>query len=588
MKKDLSVEEWREELARGLEFRRQFGVEDSWSDLEALYYGVRKSDAKSAGPNLIMSTGDSLLSDLCVPTPAIVVKARQNVSIDHVRVLESVDNEFLEDLRIEEEVEASTLHAFLWGRGIIKCGYDSEFGWTPKDTMREGDFPLGLSLSQFDSKGNLIEYDANVRPGMPWVRAVLPHDIVVPWGVRRLRESPWIAHRVVRHIDDVKADDKYSKTRDLEPVMSMEDFVQSYNTVQKRYRSGQEWVSKTSSSEVSGHAEYVELWEIHDRRTGKVKVIATGHDKFLRDDDNILGGNGLPFVEVGFVPATRSFWVTPDAYYLRYHQAELTDIAIQSGKQRRISVLKFLYDKGAIESSELEKALSSEVGIAAAVNEGRDMSKAVMSLTFPNNNLALQQDAEYIRRNARELVGLSRNQMGEFESAGRRTATEAGIVSRASDKRMGRRENTIVRTHKEIFKILNGMVFRFWTTPRWTKIVGQDGAESFVRFVGTQLKGDYSYDITFTEEGGFSMTNRRQTAVNLYSMLAQDPQVDQTRLKLLLSKAFNDPEVSEFLQAAPPPVANFNGGLANANLPIPVQGMRQGGGRVPSQGGGQG
>ena len=177
-----------------------------------------------------------------------------------------------------------------------------------------------MSFSQFDKRGRRIEF-GKTRPGMPWVQAVLPHDIVVPWGVRDLDESPWIFHRVVRHIDDVKADPKYPHTKGLVPVMSMEDYVNSYKTRLKPYRIGPRAPGTSSRKE-----EYVELWEGRNKRTGKIIALATGYNKKLReDDDQLLTEEGYPFASVSFVPRSRTFWVTPDAYYLKYHQAEQFD-----------------------------------------------------------------------------------------------------------------------------------------------------------------------------------------------------------------------------------------------------------------------
>jgi len=297
---NFKVDDWLEEISSGLEFRRKYGLEDHWADLEALFYNVHVSSQD--GPNLIVSIGDSLLSSLCVPKPYISVKPRRNLGVTASRVLEGLDNDLLADTGLNEAVEDAVLHSYLWGVGILKIGYDSEWGWNPEFDLDPND-GLGLSLTSFSMKGQRIEYDSDIRPGMPWVRAVLPHDIIVPWGVRDLTETPWIAHRIVRHIDDIKSDVKYSNKRDLRPVMSMDDFVQSYLSVVQPYRMGEEMSSLTGRKEGHGKNEYCELFEIHDKRTGRVKVISTGNKGFLRDDVDMLNlKNGLPFVGMSLVP----------------------------------------------------------------------------------------------------------------------------------------------------------------------------------------------------------------------------------------------------------------------------------------------
>ncbi len=70
-RKDLTVSEWKTEIDSGLKFRRDYGLEDDWVNLEAQFYGVL--DPESPGPNITASTGDSLLSALTVPYPKIKV-----------------------------------------------------------------------------------------------------------------------------------------------------------------------------------------------------------------------------------------------------------------------------------------------------------------------------------------------------------------------------------------------------------------------------------------------------------------------------------------------------------------------------------
>jgi hypothetical protein len=537
---ELSVKEWLLELAQGLEFRRKFGLEDSWPQLEALYYNVEPSQDWSC-PNLISSTGDTLLSTLTVPTPYVTVKSRRGDAIFKARVVESVDNALITDLKIPHEVEQACLHAYLWGRGFLKIGYDSEYGWAPEHDIGGQKDPVGMTLTMVNQKGQRLEF-GNARPGMPWVQSCLPHDIVVPWGTQTLETARWIAHRVVRHIEEVKADDKYDNTSNLQPVMSMEDFIRSYNSNLKPYRSGE--ILSQGLRESSGNVEFCELWEIHDRQTGKIYVIATGYDKrFLRNEKNLLQLSGLPFVSLGFVPGARTLWTTSDAYYLRAHQAEAADISIQSAKQRRLSTLKFLYEDGAIAGDELETLLSSRVGAAVKVNAGR-MVNAVQPFQ-PGGNYTLYQEQELTRRNAREAVGFSRNQIGEFEASGRRTATEAQIVDQASTLRLSRRQLVIRDAYVRAFEIINPILFKYWTAPRQAKVLDPEMQARWVSFTGEDLEGLYAYDIGFSAAPGDTLQGRRAQALQLFGMLAQDPTVDPVELRRYLINAFNDPEFSK-------------------------------------------
>lgn len=544
--RDLTVDEWFEEIERGRDFRRKYGLEESWAEQEAMYYNVHETNANS-GPNLIASVGDALMSSLSVPVPQVLLQARRQELVDAARVLETIDNGLIKDLELQDEVDTSVLHAFLWGRGILKVGYDSEWGWNPKFDYGKKKNAVGLTLTQFDEEGRRIEF-ADVHPGMPWVRACLPHDIIVPYGTRDLRSAEWIAHRVVRHIDDIKADVKYSGKSELRPVMSMEDFLRSYTTAPKAWRAGQGVGTSSSARTDRGQKEeYCEIYEIHDRRTAKVLAIATGHKRFLRNEPDLLQLDGLPFVEVGFIPGAKTFWVTPDAHYLRHSQAELADITLQSTKQRRLSVLRFMYEAGAIAEAELEKALSADVGVAFVVGEGR-MENAIKTLTPANNNQLLYQDAAYVRMNVREIMGMSQNQLGEYQPKSRVSATETATVQAGSTARMGRRGRRIAIVYERVMRKVNAVIFKYWKTPRWVEVAGETGAREWIQARGPELAGDYTYNVFFSPINVPTLSARQQQAIYLYQSLGslKDPSV----LEKYLSKAYNDPELKEVFEGA--------------------------------------
>ena len=562
--RNLSVEEWFLEIDDGLEYRRTYGLEDSWNELEALYYNVHPSLATDS-PNIIAGTGDSFLSELTVPNPYLLVEPTRLDSADGAPIVESVVNGLCYDIDIPAQVETSTLHAYLWGRGFLKLGFDSEFGWKQELDIGGELGTLGMSFSQFDNKGRRIEFGLT-QPGMPWVQSVLPHDIVVPWGVRELDESPWVFHRVVRHIDDVKADPKYSNKRGLQPVMSMEDYTNSYKTRLKPYRIGPRSPGTSSRKE-----EYCELWEGRNKRTGKIIVLATGYDKKLREDnDQLLTEEGYPFVSVSFVPRSRTFWVTPDAYYLKYHQAEQADISIQAAKQRRMGTLRFAYNEDAVDSTEVDKASSADVGVGFKVAGSHNIKDAI-AFFQPGSNLGLYQDLAQSQQNARSVVGFSLNATGEFMK-GRKTATETRAVAQGGGNRMSRRVHRLKRLYVQTSRKLTAILADLWKAPRITRILGPDGESRWLRFTGEDLRGKYRFNADFTNASNESLLVRRQEALMLYQMLGQDPFVDPGELRRYLVKSYNDPDLGKLFRMN-----------ADADLRLQMSRM-QGGAGSPTQG----
>jgi len=507
--------EWLENIEHGKNFRKRFGKENQWNRLEDLFYGTDRNQDHE-GPNLIASTGDSLLSQLCIQYPYIIVKPADYQSVKTAPILEAVDNQLIEDMRLYPEIENAILNAYLFGTGFLKVGYDSEWGFDTEFDAGGGEAEIGMSLTQFGKKGKRLEFDARIKPGMPWVKSVSPRDIIVPWGTRTLYDVEWIAHRCVRRFDSLREDPKYN-VKGMSPTLSLAEAIGA-TTVDDRQK------------------EYLEFYEIHDVTNGMIICVAPDFpDIKMREQESVLYEAGYhPFVAISFVPSTKSIWVPSDAFRLLNEQAELLDICNTLCKQRRLSNLRFFYDKTRLTQEEVDNFIEGEAGIAFGIDGG--LRDAIIPLTPPNNNMILQQEAEYVRRNAREVVGLSRNQFGEYEVTGRRTAYEAAIVQRGSETRLSRREGLISRTYGDIFAKVNSLIFKFWSLPRFVQVARDDWRP----VIGQELKGTYNYKIRLATEAVASQEQRKNAAMQLYMLLSRDPSMDPIKLRELVANAVGE------------------------------------------------
>lgn len=569
MSKQGSPKDWIEDLEAGLEFRREYGQERDWAKLERLFFNEDETQMENPSPNLIASSGDSLMSSLTVPRPRILLSPRTPDSVDEIPVVETQVNSLFEDTDVGLEFEGATFNAFLYASpGIVKIGYDSEFGYSPQFDLESVD---GMTLTQLGKRGQFIEF-GRPKVGMPWIASVHPADIVVPWGTPPdIKRARWVAHRIIRHIDEVKQDEKYSNRRDLKPNMSMEDFVRSYRMIPKLKMGGRTLVAASKSLK----REYVEMWEIHDRATGRIMVMTKDLDKWLRNEQDALQLDGLPFVSFSLIPRSRTFWGPSQAKYLLAHQEELNDITFHAKKQRRMNLLKWFYNQQLVEEGEIENFFNNVVGAGIGVNGSpRDVVQAASG----TSNQDLYQDAEMIRRNAREVVGMSRNQVGEYEQSGRRTATEAMIVEEASDQRLDRRMVQVARAYIQVARTYIKVMRQFWSWPQVVNYMDEEGQQKWVRFVGRELVGDYRFSLSFNAGSFETLQGRVSQANQMASFAMQDPMADQVRARMLLMNAVNDPRFSALY-----------GGMQNAQTGMGMPGMQaQGGASTESQRGGSG
>lgn len=534
-KSPLTPQEWQTEIENGLEYRRMFGKESAWDILEATYLNDPNSFA-AIGPNLIFSMGDSLISQLIVPDPEFLITPRSQNALEAAQLKESQANTFVKTLEFKKHIEKALLHTYLYGRGILKIGYDSEFGWDTDWDFGGPNQPSGFSLTQFNKKGHRIE-SGLAKPGQPWIRAVDPHDIVVPWGTTDIETAPWVAHRVIRLNSDIKQDPKYKNTSRLEPQISMEKFMTSYYRSQEKKR-----LSVSNLQQYAKNSEEVfnELWEIHDQTTGRMYVISPDYGKFLRDDTDSIQSVGCSFVSVGFIDHPRTFWVTPQAYYLLQIQATQFDIAKQAEKQRRLNVTRFLMQENAMSDDEAAKLTSGDVGAIAKVKGARALDDVFKQ--FPqSSNFPLIEHAEYVRKDARDAVGMSRNQMGEYDKGTRRTAEEASIVQAGAQNRSQRRIDAMLNLYIQTMKKVLGLVENFWVRPQTTKV-----KDNWVFFTGQMMKGEVDFDVHLSNKRHESMDNRSMEALQLMAQLAQVPGINMEALQQNLVRATDDPAFATF------------------------------------------
>jgi hypothetical protein len=563
-------------INQGLEFRRLYGLEEAWADLEAKHASVAPSS--DSGPNIIAAKGDTLVSALAVPTVRVQVDPAVEEAVETAPVVKSFMNSTLRAIEADEAFEDALTYAYLQGIGFLKVGYDSEFGFEPK--LQLG--PLGGSLSQFDSKTGRMLESGLARSGELWVAAVDGRDVVVPWGTRKLYLTPWIAHRLVRHIADVQADAKYNrrKTSELRGSLTMRDVVQGY--LHTKERADEKVAPVATPGDVNtSRTDYVQLWEVQDRATRTLLTIALGESGpvVIRESENTLQvDNQLPWVEVVLTPRTRAMWTTPLAFYAAPHQNELDDIHMQAKLQRRASVLKFLVRENVLSDDSLLAFQDRRPGLIALVKDTSVPLDDVIKAIGDNGgiNTLLHQEEESINVSAREAIGIDRNMSGEYVDKTHISAEETGNVARGGSVRMGRKQKALRRSYKRLVQLLAGIVATHWTTAQAVRVVGQDGAERWEQFRADWLRaGRYTFEIQFSTEHYASQEERQAEAMSLLQNLYPVQGIDKAALLQQVVSTFGKPGVK-----------GQKGGTG-AGVQLPMPGVQAGQGAVAPAGGGQ-
>ncbi len=217
MDRQTFVSGWVEDIKAGKKFRKKHSQSKRWPDYRKYYRGDWKGDVMSV--NRIFSYGRSLIPQVYFQNPRINVTAKRPDLLFHARVVEAIDNHLIQETMLKSTLKTSILTAYLSGTAPIKLGFDSEFGFTPSQIVDED----SSTVTQYGRKERRkIEYREGVKPGMPWAYPELPDHLVIPAGYRDPNSLPWIAHRILRPLDDIKQDQKYQHTDDLVGTRRME------------------------------------------------------------------------------------------------------------------------------------------------------------------------------------------------------------------------------------------------------------------------------------------------------------------------------------------------------------------------------
>jgi len=435
--------------------------------------------------NLVFPYVRSLIPRVYFRNPQVSVSPVYPGTEHLAMVLEHVDNELIERMNIKAVFRKAILEIPFKGTAVFKIGYGSE--WLPPTIT-------GEESDHMDSKGRKVEYNAYIEPDMPWVQRVHPEDFVVPEGTEDVHEAPWCAFRYWRPYEDIKRDPRFKNVSKIKP-----SFRQILDQVTKQQE------------------EWVQLYEIHDAREQRVFITDMDNEVVLYEDDDTLQVDGLPVVVLTFNDRVNSMWGVPDIKIFEAQQAEMNDIRRQETKHRRAAVVKLLSERANIDEVEANRLMSEDVGAIVTVG---DINR-IKPFVFPVPP-EIWREGEVIRADVREMMGFSRNAMGEYEQKTARTATETLSVARSLEVRNYERRDLAADALKEIIEKVNGIIFKHWTSDRVSRIAGPLGVPIWVRYTGPMLEGDYLVDIDPEDAAPMDREERLKRDLMAYKLFRQD------------------------------------------------------------------
>jgi len=558
-KTDLTL--WKARLGSARHSRQTLGNSDDWTKFEQYYLG------KYPGGGLSMNYTFALIRSV-VPliyfrNPRVSALPRKSEAVERAEMVENLDNWLIQEMNVKREMKRSIVDGYLCGVGVFKIGYDSQYGYAASNTVK-AQVPLedgkvadmsDETLTSVDEDLNRIEHHADINPGMPWVLRVHPNDILVDSAATCIEDAEWVAHRYYRRLRDVKADSKYTNTKNICASHDQDFASQSDRDRHTDELAGSsDGTQPTNADQAEAKSlEWVELWEIHHAPTKTVKVLCMGHDKFLVDQPDELQIDGLPFVAYSFNPHPTSFWGISDVRTLLPQQLELNEVRSLQQKFRRHAVKRLILQRGAFDDDDKtveEKMMSEDAKMILWCSTDKSPDEVAKELqSFIPQDLGVW--SESIRQDMREIAGMGRNQMGEYDKSSRRSATEAGIVQQNSQLRTDERRDVLADVLALIMRKVNQIIFKNWTVKRVMRIAGQEGGYTWKEYTGQDLAGEYDYRVEPDDALPYTRETRKTEALLLHQTLQGNPRINQDELLRHLLGSFESAEPGQLIMKLP-------------------------------------
>lgn len=514
---------WMEQIKAGEEFRKKHADQSKWDTWQEYYRGNWDRDVMPV--NLFFTMARSTVPRIYFRDPSVSIQAAKPglLNLSFARVLERLDNKLIRQMKLKKQMKRVTQDTFMKGTGVLKLGFGGFYGPGVDD-----EWP-------FDESGNRVEYNSYVQPDMPWITRLNPGNFVVPSGLCDYEHGRWVAEKIERDVEDVRADPRLENTRGLKPTKKLD----------------------TKYGTIHGSQDLVELYEIHDRKTGRVMVIAPHGEEggkvlyFERDTFQLYGG--FPYFPTIFNDDGEVFWGVSDSKILEPYQREINETRTLIMKHRRLTLVKILVKEGSMDTEQAERLVSEDVGAVAWV-KGSSISDAVSVMQQSTIPQELFLNAEATMQDVRETLGFSRNQFGEFNSrSGDTSATEASIVKQATEIRVDERRDMLADTLTEIIGQMHGILFDQWQPITAIDVLGPGGAKIWVNF-SSELMRQGRYDVRIDPDANIPETRqlREQRAVQLYQLLKTNPLVDPVKLTQYLMHELKGVQFDDMMKMLPP------------------------------------
>ena len=461
------------------------------------------------------------------PAPAQIINGKPVPLLSAARAMEALVNWRWRDLRVTQQVRRALVDSLCGPFGIIKVGYTIA---TEKVSADDGE---------------QLEVNELIKAESPFAVRWSPLDFRVDPEARYpdLSDAEWIAFGWRERLDAIQKNPRFRNTRDLKGTVDVKtDYaIQGVGGPGTQNTTGYSKADLRTYIDEPDDYRRVQLWEMWDKRTGKRIVLADDHDKALEYVDWPTIHRGFPCKTLVFTEHPDLLYGPPDLYHVLGQQDAYNEVASMILNHVKRFLRKYVVTRGAFDPKELAKLITPIDGLVVEA-EATDIKSAIGPIPDAPIPVDWWQTRVNFRDDHDRVSGVADFVRGVAEKVD--TATEASLIQSNLNVRTNDTRNIMETFAEDIAGELLAIDAQTLEVPRAIPVIGPDGAMALDQFIHVQtretLLADADIEIEIGSMQPVDEKSRKKAFLEVYSLLRNDPLVDQVKLRKMLIPAYRD------------------------------------------------
>jgi len=514
-----------------MKWRKNANYDDKWSKIIKIYanqYDYPELDGYEdvIAPNMLFSTANVIVPSIMVNYPKITVTPRTPDRVQSAQIVEAMANYQWERYNFQDEVRMAIKDFVTLGIAVTKVT------WVLREEEREMDRDEWVMSAQqaimevtqarvnAEMSGMAVDLpsDEDVLAALPSTKTVVvedranvervsPFDIYIDPDATRIKDARWIAQRMYIPLKDAKERDDWnaSARRKLKGA-AMSDAKRDYDLL-------------FQGEERGNDAAFAVVWEYYDLIDGTVCTFAESCEMFLSPPEPFPYPFGHPFVFGENYMIPEKLYPMGDLEAILPLQMELALTRTQMVNDRKRFRRLYMYKPEVIGPDGLAALMSSDDNAMIPIDTDGSFGDAIAPMATTPLPPEFYNQTAMIIDDINLVSGVTEYQRGAVAEV-RRTATEAAMIQDMANARSADKLAKIEKMISEIAEKTVALAQEFLTTEQVARVLGQDGAASWVPYNRDDVQGQYDFHVAAGSTQPMNESFRRQSAMQLLEVMA--------------------------------------------------------------------